>query len=98
MAIEKFMENMAAWDGGVKDLKELGTNICFHFVSKNQQKTPKYTLFTSPDPWSHYKNDTVDGDSTEAEDNEESEDDNVQTLQEISVPDSQCSKTNILNM
>ena len=23
MAIEKFMENMAAWDGGVKDLKEL---------------------------------------------------------------------------
>ena len=28
-------------------------------VQKLADKTPKYTLFTSPDPQSHYKNDTV---------------------------------------
>ena len=47
MAIEKFMENMAAWDGGVKDLKELGTNICFHLLVKDRVEPKCLSFFRS---------------------------------------------------
>ena len=44
MAVKELVQDMAAWDCGVEDFEELGTNISLHLFIENGVK-PEYLPF-----------------------------------------------------